>query len=298
MRFLLRILSKLGLPFLYKLADYLLYPLVYYVIRYRRHLVRLNLSRSFPNMSAEQIRLLERKFYHQFCSVLVEIVYSYRMSIEEIKEHVRFSGIERLIELNLKYGGSFIMLGHLGCWEWHASIHHHVSAAGIVECSIYRQLKQPSVDRIMREIRERIGGMCCEKSKILKTIILRRKEAVPTIYGMLSDQKPSPANMHYWTEFLHQDTAFLSGTEVLARKYKLPVFYFYITQSQRGYYDIDIRLISEQPELTEEYSITADYVKLLEANIQQQPHLWLWTHNRWKWSRQDLPANVKTNLKP
>ena len=297
MRLIFGILSRLRLSVLYKIADYFLYPTVYYIIRYRRKMVRKNLQRSFPEYNATQLRELERRFYHQFCSVMVEIVYSYRMSVEEVKQRVRFTGVERLIALNLQYGGSFVMLGHVGCWEWMASIHHHIKDAGITECSIYRQLKQSSMDLIMQQIRCRVGGICSEKNKILRTIISRKKDNQPTLYGMLSDQKPSPANMHYWTTFLNQDTAFLNGTEVLSRKYKLPVFYFYITQPKRGYYDVDIRLIAERPDHTEEYQITADYAAVLEKNIRQEPHLWLWTHNRWKWSRKDIPVNIKTNIR-
>ena len=218
------------------------------------------------------------------------------MTEQEVKERVQFHGVERLRELNLKYGGSFIMLGHIGCWEWVDSIHHHVKDAGITECSVYRKLKQQSMDRLMLEIRTRMGGICAEKDKLLRTIISRKKDNLPTIYGMLSDQKPSPNNMHFWTTFLNQDTSFLSGTEVLARKYHLPVFYFFITQPKRGYYDVDIRLLAEQPESLPEYRLTADYAAILEQNILQQPHLWLWTHNRWKWSKKDIPANIKTNL--
>ena len=259
-------------------------------------MVRRNLRNSFPDKSETELLEYEHQFYHQFCSVIVEIVYSYRMSIDEVKQRVRFNGLEQLIELNQRYGGSFVMLGHVGCWEWMASIHHHIKDSGITECSVYRRLKQKPMDELMQEIRCRIGGICSEKNQILRTIISRKKDNLPTLYGMLSDQKPSPQNMHFWTTFLNQDTSFLNGTEVLARKYRLPVFFFDITQPQRGYYDVTIHLIAEQPELTDEYRITADYAALLEDNIRLQPHLWLWSHNRWKWQRKDIPANIKTNI--
>ena len=52
--FLLRLLSRLPLWWLYRLSD-LLFPLVYYVVRYRRRVVRTNLANSFPHYSAQQL---------------------------------------------------------------------------------------------------------------------------------------------------------------------------------------------------------------------------------------------------
>ena len=38
----------------------------------------------------------------------------------------------------------------------------------------------------------------------------------------------------------------------------------------------------------DEGEITKAYARELEQNIQEQPHLWLWTHNRWKWKRPQI----------
>ena len=105
-----------------------------------------------------------------------------------------------------------------------------------------------------------------------------RKANVNAMYGMLSDQKPSPRNAHMWTTFLNQDTAFLNGSEVLSKKLGFPCFYAYITSTKRGYYTA--RLIPMQSD-----NLTEEYARLLEQNILEQPHLWLWTHNRWKFKR-------------
>lgn len=45
---LLRLLSRMPLGVHYFLSDYLLFPLVYYLVRYRRKLVRTQLVDSFP----------------------------------------------------------------------------------------------------------------------------------------------------------------------------------------------------------------------------------------------------------
>ena len=63
-------LSLLPMRVHYMISD-LLYPLVYYIIRYRRKIVRRNLTRSFPEKSLSQIKGIERRFYRFFCDYLV-----------------------------------------------------------------------------------------------------------------------------------------------------------------------------------------------------------------------------------
>ena len=72
---------------------------------------------------------------------------------------------------------------------------------------------------------------------------------------------------------------------MLGRKFGYPVFYAVITRPKRGYYNVDMQLLSATPEKSAEGEITAAYARALENNIKLQPELWLWTHNRWKWKR-------------
>ena len=61
--FFLKLLSYIPFGVLYFLSDGL-YCLLYYVIRYRRRVVRKNLTESFPEKSERDILQLEKKFYH------------------------------------------------------------------------------------------------------------------------------------------------------------------------------------------------------------------------------------------
>ena len=54
------LLSLLPLGVLYFISDLLYYPL-YYVVRYRRNVVRNNLTASFPEKSTEEIIRIEKR---------------------------------------------------------------------------------------------------------------------------------------------------------------------------------------------------------------------------------------------
>lgn len=281
---LVSILSRLPLRVHHAFADWLIYPLMMYVVRYRRRLVAKNLRLSFPDKTEAERKQIARDFYHQFCYTIVETVYGYRMTDEEMKERVVFEGMDEVNQLVDAAGGGLFMLAHFGNWEWMASVQQWVSP-GVTELNVYRRLKSEAMDKLMLDIRSKRGGACVEKQRILRELVRYRAEKKPVTVGLLSDQKPRPEVTRTWTTFLHQETGFLDGAEVLGKKFGYPVFYLYITREERGRYHVQMQTIAADPKNTAEGEITEIYARLLEQNIQEQPHLWLWTHNRWKWKK-------------
>lgn len=281
---IISILSRLPLGMHYWIADYILYPLITHVVRYRRRLVERNLRNSFPEKSdAERNRIL-RDFYHQFTYTTVENIYGYRCSDEEMKQRVVFLNMEEVNRLTDAAGGAIFMLAHMGNWEWQASVQQWVSP-GVKELNVYRKLKSKSMDELMLALRAKRGGECVEKQRILREMVRYRAEKQPVTIGLLSDQKPRPEVTRTWVDFLHQETGFLDGGEVLGTKFGYPVFYANISCTKRGYYVTDMRVLSADPKNSPEGEITKAYAKALEENIKEQPHLWLWSHNRFKYKR-------------
>ena len=278
------LLSKMPLRVHYWCADWLLFPLMYHVVRYRRKMTAKNLAVAFPEKSEKERRQIARAFYHQFCDTFVESIYGYRCSDEEMRERVVFEHMDEVNRLIDAAGGGIFMLAHFGNWEWIASIQQWVSE-GVKELNVYRRLKNKGMDRLMLAIRAKRGGACVEKQRILREMVRFRAEKQPVTIGLLSDQKPRPEVTRTWVKFLNQETGFLDGGEVLGKKFGYPVFYLYITRTARGYYLVDMRTLAANPQETEEGEITKAYARALEENIQAQPELWLWTHDRFKWKR-------------
>lgn len=268
----------------YRIADYLLYPVIYYVARYRRGITEKNLRLSFPEKSDSERQQIARDFYRQFCYTIVESIYGYRIDEEEMRRRVVFEGMEEVNRLVAAAGGGIFMLAHIGNWEWMASVQQWLSP-GVTEMNVYRRLKNRAIDRLMLAIRAKRGGVCVEKQRILREMVRYRAEKKPVAVGLLCDQKPRPEVTRTWTMFLNQETGFLDGGEVLGRKFGYPVFYVYIIREQRGIYRTQMKLLAARPEETQEGEITTAYARLLEQNIREQPALWLWTHNRWKWGK-------------
>lgn len=288
MRFLIRIFSLLPLSVLYMISDVMLYPIVYYVARYRLKVVRKNLRNSFPDKSHDELKNIEKKFYHHFADLIVEVVYGYRVGDEEMRERVVFENVDLVEDLASKTHGVIAYLGHMGNWEWLVDLNKRFVNPAMVEYNVYRQLKNPASDKMMLELRSKRGGECIEKKQLLRKLVALRRSEHPFVVGMLSDQKPSKRSSYVWTQFLNQETAFLDGSEVLAHKFGFSAVYAHIWSPKRGYYRIRFEQITDDPELMQPEEMTKRYAELLEQNIYAQPEQWLWTHNRWKWGRKEL----------
>ena len=288
MRLLIRIFSLLPLSVLYMISDVMLYPIVYYVARYRLKVVRKNLRNSFPDKSHNELKNIEKKFYHHFADLIVEVVYGYRVGDEEMRERVVFENVDLVEDLASKTHGVIAYLGHMGNWEWLVDLNKRFVNPSMVEYNVYRQLKNPASDKMMLELRSKRGGECIEKNQLLRKLVLLRRADHPFVIGMLSDQKPSKRSSYAWTQFLNQETAFLDGSEVLAHKFGFSAVYAHIWSTKRGYYRIRFEQITDDPSKMQPKEMTKRYAELLEQNICAHPEQWLWTHNRWKWGRKDL----------
>ena len=54
---------------------------------------------------------------------------------------------------------------------------------------------------------------------------------------------------------------------------------------RRGYYHLHLRKLTEDVRSYPDYEVTDLYMHELEKIIRRQPHLWLWSHKRWKHQR-------------
>ena len=275
-------LAWLPLSVLYGLS-YKIYFIVYYIARYRIKTVRRNLYNSFPEKSKKELIRIEKDYYLHFADICVETLKLLHISKKNMQKRMYFSNPEELGRFFDNKQSAILLLGHYGNWEWITSIYMHYS--GIVGGELYRPLKNKHFDRFFLNLRERFGTINIPKNDALRTIVKIRREGKIFGLGFISDQTPSPNNLHYWTTFLNQDTPFLNGPERIARQTGCAVVYFDIQKKRRGYYTCDIITITENGKETKENEITDKYVELFEKTIRRNPAYWLWTHNRWKHKR-------------
>jgi KDO2-lipid IV(A) lauroyltransferase len=258
-----------------------LFPLIYHVVRYRRKVVRKNLTNSFPDKSKREILKIERRFYHYFCDVFIEAMYRINMSPAEVSRRITFENLEIIDKIYAENKSAMLMMAHYGNWEWVSAMSLHLPKESPLY-GVYKQLSNVEFDAMTYRLRLKYNMGNIEMRDLFKTMLRMGKAGEKGVFAMVSDQCPPKDSTRFKMMYLNQPTAVIVGTEVLARKFDYPVLILSITRPKRGYYHCKVELLSENPQAEPEFSISEKYMRRLETDINQHPELWLWTHKRWK----------------
>ena len=282
------LISLLPLCVHYFFSDVVLFPLVYHIIRYRRKIVHNNISSSFPEKDESEVRDIGRRFYHWFCDYIVETIKLFSMSRKEMKRRMIFVGTEevkKLMEQGTSVGG---YLGHICNWEWVSSMSLWFEDCRGEVSQVYHVLENPVMDHLMLYDRARMGGTNVAMSEIMRYIIKMKQEGRPHLTGFNADQTPMWNNIHLWLPFLnHPQTPVFTGTERLLKRFNMAAAFLDIRRVRRGYYEGHIRMIATDTTNIPDYQLTEQYFKILEESVRRQPECYLWSHNRWKRTREE-----------
>ncbi len=273
------------------LSRCLLYPIIYYIVGYRKKVVRENLNLAFPETAEKERRAIERKFYLYFSDMVIETLIGRNFDTTIMRHFVHLYEEKSMQEHCAEYGGCFVIMGHFMNWEWTSSLAIPLTDDGKQFGIVYKQLSSTFFDRLMQQFRAKKGGFLIEMNQLLRVMIHQKNDPTvsATYYAMLADQRPGKAGKikQYETLLLGQPVGMLTGTEQLARKFSYPIYYAYLIADKRGYYNATFMPIYN-PEVDQEKPIgtaTERFTRLLEKNIQEQPERWLWTHRRFLHSR-------------
>ena len=158
---------------------------------------------------------------------------------------------------------------------------------------IYHPLQNKTFDILFKEVRELQGALCVPMDKTLRTVVDYHRAERPIIMGYIADQVPLWNSIHHWLNFLHHDTPVFTGSERIIRKFDQVTFYVDVERIKRGYYRGRLVLLTDKPQELGEYELTNRYFTLLEATIHRDPSIYLWSHNRWKRTREEY--NLRYN---
>lgn len=275
--FFLTLTSYLPLPVLFGLSSLFYFPL-YYIIGYRRAVVRENLTKSFPNKSKAEIIKIEKTFYKNFLDLFVETVKLSSISQANFLKRCKLNNPE-LVEHYLNSGKSIIACsGHFHNWEYMPSCLSLYFKKDLHV--IYKPLSNKIFEKWFNRMRCRFGAKMVTMKQTLRTVISTRKDL--TILCFASDQAPPRNEIQYSVNFLNQKTPVFLGMEKIAIQFDKPVIYTDVKRVKRGYYEAEFKLIADKPKEMEEFEITNRFFELLEHSINANPAYWLWSHRRWK----------------
>lgn len=291
LQLLVKTLSLIPFGMLYFISDLLYFP-VYYIIRYRRKIVRGNLVKAFPELTPKEITTIEKKFYHFFIDLALEGLKLFSISEEELSKRMTFPNIDE-VNAVLKEGRSVsLYLGHYCNWEWIASL-GLVLYKGAEHAQIYHKVRNKPVDRLVQQIRCRFGSHNVEMHNTVRFIASELKHGKPLIIGFIADQSPNRHGVKDFIPFLNHNVPVLTGTEKLTKHFGFDAMFASVRRVKRGYYECVIKPLCANPKELPDFQLTELYFNRLEQEIKENPEYYLWSHNRFKYSTGPVPHTTQ-----
>ena len=275
------LLSLLPFWILYILAGFA-YLIVYKLIGYRTRVVRNNLRTSFPEKSQEELKKIEKQFYHWLCDYFFETLKLLSISKKELDKRFVITNPEVITDSFKEGQNVAAILGHYCNWEWLTRVGKDFNNEKRKVGIIYHPLYNKVFDKLLIDIRTSESSITVPKKDILRQLLTFKKEGIMSILGYVSAQSPKWENIHLWLPFLNHDTPVFTGGERIMRKMNDAIFYVEMGRPKRGYYTCTYHLITKEPNSLPEHEITRIFFQMLEKTVQNAPQYYLWSHNRWK----------------
>jgi len=276
--------TLLPLRLLYLFSDFF-YLIIYYVAGYRKAVVKDNLRHAFPEKTADEINDLSKRFFKHFCDFLIESAKTIHLSTKEIDRRFRYVNAD-LFQKYYDEGKSVVLvLGHYANWEWVANCTSRIKHKPF---AIYKPLSNEKFDDVIRSIRTKWQMGTVPMNDVFRVILQKEKEKTKIITSFLVDQTP-PRNYPFWLRFMNRETPFYNGPAKIARKFDHSIVYMEVRKIRRGYYETEFFPLFDEPGKFSENEIMLRIVEVLENTIRRQPEYWLWSHRRWKHTKENPP---------
>ena len=281
-------LSILPFRLLYMVSD-VVYVLVYYIVRYRRKIVRNNIALALPQLSEKERLCIEKKSYHHLCDMFLEMIKTMSISQKEIDKRFVFTNIDLYLNYEKKQKSIALMCAHYASYEWVISMNNYIQFEGF---AIYKKVANKYFNKLVKDIRSKFKATLITTRETIPTIEKNHKENHLGVYGFASDQSPLLSKTHHWGTFMGIETPVHTGAEMLAKRFDMNVIFLRVKKTKRGYYEATFEEMFDNPKEVPNYQISDEFLRRVETQIYEAPEYYLWTHKRWKHNKKKKKASV------
>ena len=275
------IISILPFRLFYWFSDFV-YLILYYIIGYRKKTVRENLALAFPNLSAKERLVIEKKSYHHLCDIFLEMIKTMTISPEEMNKRFIITNLEVIKEYEKKGKSTILLASHYASWEWLLSLNEKTLFRGI---GVYKKIANKYFDKLIRDIRSKYKAELVETKRAIPLIAENQEKGILSMYGLASDQSPKLNRAFHWDKFMGVEVPVHTGAEMLAKRYDLNVLFVKVKKVKRGFYEATFVPITDNPRSIPDFEITNVFLREVEKQILEAPEYYFWTHKRWKHKR-------------
>jgi KDO2-lipid IV(A) lauroyltransferase len=246
-------------------------------------LVRKNLESSFPGITDEELKRLTHLYYKNMADILTEGIWSFTISRKQLLKRYQIINPEVLKPFSVSGHNIIGVTGHYANWEWGSLLASLRTDFNVI--AFYKPMNNKYIDNFVRWSRSRFGTTLASINET--SLTFGKYKDTKTLFLMAADQgMPKEfSSRAFWIKFLNHDTPFLHGLEKHACINNLPVIYINVQRVKRGYYTVELSVLTTKPLELPKGALTEIYARKLESVILKQPENWLWSHNRFKLTR-------------
>lgn len=276
--------SRLPLSILYRFSDVLFF-LLYYVIGYRRKVIKTNLINSFPEKSNKEIKQIHKEFYLNFTDYLIETLKAFSISQKELDQRHTYTNLNVFHQIKSEGKDSLMMAGHIFNWEWFLGVINKLPTDNTA--AVYHKIRNPFWNDKVNQMRQRLNTIALDMKDTMRYMMKASNDGSYT-YIFVADQSPKRDAKKHWITFLNQETAVFNGFDKIARKKNMGVVFCKTVKVKRGHYHTTFERIVPESEIEfKENEVVDQFFKMLEDTIKEYPANWLWSHKRWKFKKED-----------
>ena len=272
---LIKFISILPFGIVYSISNILSF-LLHKVFKYRLKTVKKNLNLVFPNKDIKELDEIEKKFYSHFADISIESIKAYGMSEKQMKRRYTYENINEIEKIQEKNKNIILICGHYSNFEWLLSIGYNLKGNGY---GIYTPMTNKYFNKLFEKIRGKHKSYLISRYKV-KEFMSNLNPKKYYLFGFAADQSPRKVGKSYINYFLGHKVPIFTGAERFSKDYNLSVVFADITRTKRGHYKTKFIEIIDKKDTN--YSITDQFLKLLENQINRDPSQYFWSHNRFK----------------
>ncbi len=269
------LISLLPMPVLHGMGNILSF-LLYSIFGYRKRVVMKNLEGALP--PGHDLKRIARRFYFFLGEMFMETIKCLTIGEAHLLRRMKCDNPEIMQQYAAQNRSVILMSAHYGNWEM--LIYSMNLLFPHLAIGVGKPLSNKVLNRLINARRSKTGMKIINAGNIREEFEKDKDTLTASLF--LSDQYPGGAGKGFPRKFMNRSTEFMYGAEKYARQYNYPVVYGDLTRIRRGYYNIHLVSIADQPAQTAYGEIMTKYTELLEASIRRQPEFWLWSHKRWK----------------
>lgn len=253
------------------------------VLARRDRLAMKNLRRVFPDRDARALRKLLDDCWRHFGREVLQTLQMQNLPLDEIAKRCPFINVHHLEAAMARGKGTILISAHWGGWE--------IAGLAIMSLvknvrTVARPLDNELLERDMQKIRAATGAEVVDRRRAAR--VLLRGLSENAVLVLLPDQAVLPREGVLVPFLGHPGWTTPAPAKMALRAGATIVFGFCIPDGLRHRLEFEEPIYSEQIEAEglDAEALTSRINEIISRRILAHPELWLWMHDRWKWTEE------------